>query len=36
VRSAIEQAVLEIVHKGIEEDLWDYSPQEVHNEQSHN
>ena len=27
VRSAIEQAVLEIVHQGIEQDLWDYRPQ---------
>ena len=25
VRSAIEQAVLEIIHQGIEQDLWDYS-----------
>jgi curli production assembly/transport component CsgG len=36
VRSAIEQAVLEIIHQGIEQDLWDYSPQEVQNEQNHN
>jgi curli production assembly/transport component CsgG len=27
VRSAIEQAVLEIVHQGIAQDLWDYQPQ---------
>jgi len=36
VRSAIEQAVLEIIHQGIEQDLWDYSPQEGQNEQNHN
>ena len=36
VRSAIEQAVLEIIHQGIEQDLWDYSPQEeVKDEQEH-
>ena len=36
VRSAIEQAVLEIIHQGIKQDLWDYSPQEeVKDEQEH-
>jgi curli production assembly/transport component CsgG len=32
VRSAIEAAVLELVHQGIEQDMWDYVPQEVQNE----
>ena len=32
VRSAIEAAVLELVHEGIEQDMWDYTPQEVQNE----
>lgn len=32
VRSAIEAAVLELVHQGIEQDMWDYTPQEVQNE----
>ena len=32
VRSAIEAAVLELVHQGIEQDMWDYIPQEVQNE----
>ena len=32
VRSAIEAAVLELVHQGIEQEMWDYVPQEVQNE----
>ena len=32
VRSAIEAAVLELVHEGIEQEMWDYVPQEVQNE----
>ena len=32
VRSAIEAAVLELVHQGIEQDMGDYTPQEVQNE----
>ena len=32
VRSAIEAAVLELIHQGIEQDMWDYVPQEVQNE----
>ena len=27
VRSAIEAAVLELIHQGIEQDMWDYTPQ---------
>ncbi len=32
VRSAIEAAVLELVRQGIEQEMWDYTPQEVQNE----
>ena len=32
VRSAIEAAVLELVHQGIQQDMWDYTPQGVQNE----
>ena len=36
VRSAIEAAVLELIHQGIAKDMWDYSPQQGGEDESSN